>query len=257
MPDVVRIVRVAGDIAMRYYVLDDIGLEHKSDNSPITLADKEIDAFLKQELLALCPDFGWLSEETVDDKVRLQKEAVWVVDPIDGTAEFVNKNAEFAISVALCVDGKPVLGVVFAPAKNDIIYGGVGLGVQRNDELTHLPNLPKKNCDVELLTSRSETKKGLWQPFDGVFKQRVVGSCAYKMALLAAGDGYAMATLQPKHLWDMAAGHALCLAAGLRVTDMQEQDIFYHQEIVTIDRGLISPFDFYDSFKQEIFSRLG
>ena len=140
------------------------------------------------------PDYGWLSEETIDSTSRLSKERVWIVDPLDGTKEFIEGVSQFVVSVGLVQNGKPIVGVLHNPATNETFYGGSGYGTFLNDEeLT----VTKKNSlrNMTILNSRSETRRGLWDPFKNSFKKlEPIGSVAYKMGLTAVGKADVFAT---------------------------------------------------------------
>jgi myo-inositol-1(or 4)-monophosphatase len=189
-----------------------IDAEYKLGRDPVTEADRAADAVLHKELLR--DGEGWLSEESVDDLSRLQKRRVWVVDPLDGTREFVAGIPEYCISVAMVEDGVPVAGGICNPASNEIFIGSLSTGVTYNGK----PAKPSRRAvlkDALLLASRSETKRGEWKRFESVqFKVRPMGSVAYKLALVSAGLADATFTLTPKNEWDVAAGAALVRSAG-------------------------------------------
>jgi len=188
-----------------------IETEYKVGHDPVTEADKAVDAVLRKNLLR--EDEGWLSEESVDDPVRLHKKRVWVVDPLDGTREFVAGIPEFCVSVAMVEDGFPVAGGICSPATNETFIGSVDTGVTYNGT----PALPSQKSDLKealVLASRSEVKRGEWEVFKDTLKIRPMGSVAYKLALVSAGLADVTFTLTPKHEWDVAAGAALVLSSG-------------------------------------------
>ncbi|MGZ8756011.1 MAG: 3'(2'),5'-bisphosphate nucleotidase CysQ [Acidimicrobiia bacterium] len=184
----------------------------KAGGDPLTKADLAVNAVLAESLPQ--PGEGWLSEETADDSSRLECKRVWVVDPIDGTREFIQGIPEWCISVGLVEDGRAVAGGILNPATDELILGGEGLGVTLNGR----PVTMSARSDIRgalVLASRSEVKRGEWDAF---FKEpisiRNVGSVAYKLGLVAAGLADGTWTLVPKHEWDVAAGAALVLAGG-------------------------------------------
>ena len=124
-------VREAGDIARRYYG-GNVESWEKNPGDPVSEADLAIDTFLKEKLTAACPDYGWLSEETVDDPSRLDKSRVWIVDPIDGTRSFIAKKPEFTICAALVENGQPILGVVYNPILEEFYEAELGTGAFLN-----------------------------------------------------------------------------------------------------------------------------
>lgn len=204
--------RLAGEVLLRH-ARDEIPFELKGGHSPVTAADHEVDALLR-ELLPR-PGDGWLSEETADDARRLSCRRVWVVDPLDGTRDYVARRPEYATSIGLVEDGQPVLGGIVNPAAGVTMLGGPGLGVQvLGDPAQPFP--AEHHGRLRVLGSRSEWKRGEWSAWldDERCTLLPVGSVAYKLALVAAGAADATWTLQPKHEWDVAAGAALVLAAG-------------------------------------------
>jgi myo-inositol-1(or 4)-monophosphatase len=188
-----------------------IEAEYKIGHDPVTEADKAVDAVLRKNLLR--EDEGWLSEESVDDPVRLRKKRVWVVDPLDGTREFVAGIPEFCVSVAMVEDGFPVAGGICNPATNETFLGSLEHGVTYNGK----PASPSHKSDLRhalVLASRSEVKRGEWEVFKDTLQIRPMGSVAYKLALVSAGLADVTFTLTPKHEWDVAAGAALVLSSG-------------------------------------------
>jgi myo-inositol-1(or 4)-monophosphatase len=199
----------------------EIQAEYKSGHDPITEADKAVDAALRKELLR--NDEGWLSEESVDDFTRLQKTRVWVVDPLDGTREFVDGIPEFCVSVAMVENGRPIAGGICNPATQEVFLGSLDSGLTYNGNPAQASQ--RKNLEgAVILASRSETKRGEWKQFENaLFKVRPMGSVAYKLALVSAGLADATFTLTPKHEWDVAAGAALVESAGGFVRTLDHQ----------------------------------
>jgi myo-inositol-1(or 4)-monophosphatase len=197
---------------LRRFTPGSVDFDDKGGGDPVTEADRAVDTLLKE----LLPrgDEGWLSEETADDSARLSKERVWVVDPLDGTREFVAGIPEWCVSVALVENGRAIAGGISNPATGETIIGGQGRGVEINGVPARLSGRTTLE-DAVVLASRSEVKRGEWQRFEGApFRVRPMGSVAYKLSLVAAGLADATWTLVPKHEWDVAAGAALVLAAG-------------------------------------------
>ena len=126
-----EITRAAGEEIMKFY-RDSFSVADKAPDNPVTDADLAADKLLRERLSALLPEAGWLSEETVDSKERLQRKLVWVVDPLDGTKEFVMGIPEFTVSVALVDDGLPVLGVIFNPPTGEVYHASKGHGAYLN-----------------------------------------------------------------------------------------------------------------------------
>lgn len=190
----------------------EIAAEYKAGHDPVTEADRALDAVLRKNLLR--DGEGWLSEESVDDASRLDKKHVWVVDPLDGTREFVQGIPEFCVSIAFVENGRPVAGGICNPATKETIIGAVDCGILYNGS----PAVPSHRSDIKgalILASRSEVKRGEWQQFmNGDFQIQPMGSVAYKLSLVAAGRADITFTLTPKNEWDVAAGAALVESAG-------------------------------------------
>lgn len=190
----------------------EIETEYKTGRDPVTEADRAVDAVLRKCLLR--DGEGWLSEESVDDLARLEKSRVWVVDPLDGTREFVMGLPEFCVSIAFVDEGRAVAGGIYNPATRETFLGSIDTGVLYNGE----PAQPSRRSTLQgavILASRSEVKRGDWKQFaGGKFEVRPMGSVAYKLALVAAGKADATFTLTPKNEWDVAAGAALVESAG-------------------------------------------
>lgn len=189
-----------------------IEVERKAGGDPVTAADHEVDSLLRDLLPS--PGEGWLSEETRDDLSRLDRGRVWVVDPLDGTREFVEGLPEWSVSVGLVEDGEPVAGGILNPATGQLVLGAVGQGVTLNGSPAGVSK--RESLDGALvLASRSEVRRGEWERFaDRGFEIRACGSVAYKLAMVAAGEVDATWTLVPKNEWDVVAGVALVRAAG-------------------------------------------
>jgi myo-inositol-1(or 4)-monophosphatase len=201
----------------------EIETEYKSGHDPVTEADKAVDAALRKQLLR--DDEGWLSEESVDDFTRLQKKRVWVVDPLDGTREFVAGIPEFCVSVAMIEDGRPVAGGICNPATDELFLGSLDSGMTYQGKSVRASQRPRLEGAV-ILASRSETARGEWKQFENApFKVRPMGSVAYKLALVSAGLADATFTLTPKHEWDVAAGAALVESAGGVVRTLEDQPL--------------------------------
>lgn len=218
----------------------EIGLQLKEDETPVTRADHLSDRILRETLPLLLPGSAWLSEETVDDRTRLQSEAVWIVDPIDGTREFAENLDEYSVSAGLSWHGKAALGCVVLPPEGRLMVGGPGIGL-RHYRFTPPSPLPAVGSEssydwldlaaavkleatpaaapaaqsiegARLMVSRSEMNRGVY----GALREHVAilptGSIARKLALLAAGDCDMVFSIYPKSEWDICAGVALSLS---------------------------------------------
>lgn len=201
----------------------------------------EVDRRLSHELRGLLqkPGEGWLSEEDPDDEARLACGPVWVVDPLDGTREFVDGIPEWCISVGLVVEGVPVAGGTCNPATNEFFLGSVDCGVAYNSRPVSASTRTTLQ-EAIVVASRQECKRGEWSRFEtSPFRVKPMGSVAYKLSLVAAGLVDATWTLSPKHEWDVAAGVALVAGAGGRVGWFDSQELRFNQE-TTLLPGLIA-----------------
>ncbi len=204
----------------------------KGDRSPVTRADHEADALLRSRLQELRP-VGWLSEETADNPARLSLDQLWVVDPLDGTKEFVKGLPEYSVAVALVEHGEPVLGVVYNPATRDTFSAARGAGAFRNGQ-------PIKCTDGPLvLASRSETARGEFEPFADSWEVRPVGSIQLKLALVAAGEAAVTFSRGPKHEWDVCAGALIVSEAGGVATDVFGGPLRYNQPFPKV-KGILA-----------------
>ena len=199
--------------ALSPFVSGNVKAEHKSSGlGPVTEADRLLNYVLHEQLVR--DGEGWLSEESTDDPSRLQKSRVWVVDPLDGTREFVEGIPEWSISVAMVEEGRAIAGGICNPATGEIFLGSRETGVTYNGKEARASKR-KSLAGATVLASRSEMDRGEWEIFHSAgFVIRPVGSVAYKLGLVAAGLADATWTLKPKSEWDVAAGVALVEAAG-------------------------------------------
>jgi myo-inositol-1(or 4)-monophosphatase len=210
---------------------------YKANKDPVTTADLKADNILREGLLKDFPDTGWLSEETRDDHSRLDKKMVWVVDPIDGTKEFVGGIPEYAVSVALVEHGQPILATVYNPASEELFSAASGQGAWLNGKTINAEH--KLTSKPMLLASRSEIKRGEFKPFESSARIKPCGSIAYKLALLAAGIADATFSLGPKNEWDIAAGVLLVSESGGIVTNRSGAPFTFNQRSTLVD-GIIA-----------------
>jgi myo-inositol-1(or 4)-monophosphatase len=179
---------------------------------PITEADRVANQVLRETLLG--EGEGWLSEESTDDLTRLEKQRVWVVDPLDGTLEFVAGIPEWCVSIGLVENGRAIAGGICNPATGETFLGSLADGLTYNGKRV-CATARDTLVGATVLASRSEMRRGEWEPFQKApFTVRPTGSVAYKLALVAAGLADATWTLNGKHEWDVAGGVALVHAGG-------------------------------------------
>ena len=178
----------------------------------VSEADIRAAEMLHDALRTGFPSIGWLSEEHKDTAERLGCDRAWIVDPIDGTREYLEGVPEYAVSVGLTVEGEPVLGVVYNPARDEMYAAICCNSVEREPA--------RQQRGFEALVGRGEHRWDELPPLPAGGRARGAGSVAYRLALLADGTGDAVLTGYGRSEWDVAAGIALCRAAGLRATDV-------------------------------------
>ncbi|URW74601.1 3'(2'),5'-bisphosphate nucleotidase CysQ [Sphingomonas donggukensis] len=208
---VAGIAREAGALALAKWRTDFRRWE-KSPGNPVCEVDLEVDAMLRARLEALLPEAGWLSEETLDNAARLASERVWVVDPIDGTRDYVRGRPGWAVSIALVERGVPVIGVLDAPARDEVWIAERGNGATRNGASIRVANrdslagarvpadsLPRVDADLAMVPKPN--------------------SIALRIAMVAAGKADLVATVRWGHEWDVAAAALIATEAGATVSD--------------------------------------
>jgi myo-inositol-1(or 4)-monophosphatase len=200
----------AGRIAMRYFRKDP-KVSWKAGLSPVTEADLHADKYLRETLLAARPDYGWLSEETEDDPVRLTKKRTFVVDPIDGTKAFIDGRDVWCVSVAVVENGRSLCGVLDCPAKGEVFTASIGRGSSLNGTALSIDD-PSDQLKVA-------GPKSFVVPFANAQARRVeavghVPSLAYRIALIAAGRISATFVKPNAHDWDLAAADLILAEAG-------------------------------------------
>jgi myo-inositol-1(or 4)-monophosphatase len=239
--------------ALRRFTPGEVEARRKSGDDPVTEADTEVDTLLRR----LLPHGGegWLSEETTDDLARLDCRRVWVVDPLDGTREFVEGIPEWSVSVGLVVDGEPVAGGICNPATGETVIGARGLGVTLNGKPAGVTGR-RQLSGARVLASRSEVRRGEWEGYrEGLFELRPTGSVAYKLSQVAAGLADATWTLTPKHEWDVVAGIALVLAAGGSIVSASPEEARFNRPKPLLSRLIAATPDLVPEIEAEIARR--
>ena len=208
------IVRAAGRLAHDSWPGAGHALEvwEKSPNNPVCAADLAVDHFLRRELTALLPSAGWLSEETADAPERLDGGLIWLVDPIDGTRDFIRGRSGWAVSVALVSSGRPLLGMLDAPARGEFWHGEAGQGSWRNGErliASQRTSLTGARVPAHVLPPVDADLVAVDQP----------NSIALRVAMVAADEADLVATLRWGFEWDIGAAALIAREAGAAVTD--------------------------------------
>ena len=223
--------REAGEIARRYYG-GKYKTWHKSYGNPVSDADIEIDRFLKKNLLAQRPDYGWLSEETEDDLARRSRVRTFVVDPIDGTYGFLKQRPQFTIVAAVVEDGRPVSAGIYNPITDEMFEASKGLGAMKNG--TRIFVSRRSGFDsAKMLAEKKLMDPARWaNPWPESLTAETRASVAYRMALVASGEFDATLSLTQKSDWDIAAGDLIVHEAGGVVTTRESDLLIYNRENV-------------------------
>lgn len=224
-----RLAREAGEAIMAVYQDDKpLNVEHKSDDSPVTAADLAAHRVIRDGLLQLTPDIPLLSEEDPPSwDIRQHWQRYWLVDPLDGTKEFINRNGEFTVNIALIENGIPVMGVVYAPV-NDVLYSAEHDKAWKEEkgvrEQIHVSNAIPPLVVVSRSHADDELRDYLAQLGD---HQTVSVGSSLKFCLVAEGKAQLYPRFGPTNVWDTAAGHAVARAAGAKIHDWQGKTLDY------------------------------
>jgi 3'(2'), 5'-bisphosphate nucleotidase len=231
LEEVIRIARRAGDAVMAVYA-GAVSARDKADGSPVTRADTDAEALIVPALQALLPQVPVVAEEAVAASGAPAPAPVfWLVDPLDGTREFLAGNGEFTVNIALVEAGEPVLGVVLAPALGRLFAGRAGGGAFIEDSAgrRHIACRAVPPAGLTVVASRSH---GDAAALDAYLAGRRVAALAQagsslKLCLVAAGEADLYPRLGPTMEWDIAAGHAVLAAAGGRVCRLDGAPLRY------------------------------
>jgi 3'(2'), 5'-bisphosphate nucleotidase len=234
--------RQAGDEILRVYESDDFDVEAKGDGSPLTRADRMAHECIVAGLKELAPEIPIVSEESDEDEMNQRREwsQFWLVDPLDGTKEFIKRNGEFTVNIALIEDGKPTFGVVFAPVLKTIYAGGEQYGSWRLTADNGKESLSVNEYTVGAATvvaSRSHRGEAVESFLEALTQQseapevRSMGS-SLKICLVASGEADVYPRLGPTSEWDTGAAHAVVLGAGGQVTNVCGQPLEYNKESI-------------------------
>ncbi len=223
----VDVARTAGAMALAHYQKGPIWWD-KAPGNPVSEADLEVDAWLKAALLTACPDDGWLSEETADTQARLGKRRVWVVDPIDGTRDFIKGRSGWAVSVALVEDDIVTVAALAAPARGQLFGAALGQGARCNDLplcVSGLSALP----GVRLPIDAANLAAAFWpEPWPGEAVEKP-NSLALRMAKLALNEADVWVEGRSIAEWDVAAASLILTEAGGRVSDRAGQPLLFNK----------------------------
>jgi 3'(2'), 5'-bisphosphate nucleotidase len=227
----------AGEIVMRHYASENVAQRSKEDHSPVTAADEDAEKFILGELARIAPGVPVIAEEeAAAGRIQTIGKRFFLVDPLDGTKEFINRNGEFTVNIAEIIDGKPVRGVVLAPAKNRLFVGEVGVGAfeahaDANMKIGPLKPIFVRKAPADGMTavasrSHRDSKTDEYLAHYRI-KDFLSAGSSLKFCLVAAGE----ADIYPRHgrtmEWDTGAGHAVLVAAGGTMTTLDEKPFLY------------------------------
>ena len=245
-----QIARSAGDAVMAIYASGSTEIQHKEDASPVTKADLSAHRILAAQLAPLLPDCPVVSEEDAGSQVfRQHNGRFWLIDPLDGTKEFIARNGEFTVNIALIVDGQSVLGVVYAPAMDAMYWGGLGLGAFRcvANEKVAIKVSASEASSCRVVASKNHLNDATQSFIErlGAVSLIQAGS-SLKFCRVAEGAADIYPRLAPTCEWDTAAAQAVLEGAGGAVLDLDGQPLLYGKPnvlnasfIATRDRTLI------------------
>ena len=208
--------------------------EIKSDNTPVSNGDIEVNKFITKKISEITPDIPIISEETSDNRDNTQLKDFWLVDPIDGTYDYINDLEEFTINAGLIINNKPVAGLIYAPAKKRMFYSyGDGNAYELSDGKTI--NLStksiEKNRPIKFISYSNKLKPEIQKIYQDIgVTENVKMKSSLKFCVVAAGeyDGY---VAEPRaYVWDIAAGHAILVSSGGTITDFNGNEILYGKE---------------------------
>ena len=250
LPEVIALAHRAGEAIMTVYRSGDAGATSKADDSPLTLADLASHRTIVAGLKKLTPDIPILSEEAADISYNVRKfwTSYWLVDPLDGTKEFIKRNGEFTVNIALIENGVPVMGVVNAPALDVCYYAARGAGafMQRGNSVTHpikvKPHVAGQTIKVVASRSHSDARTEALLESIGDHEAISMGS-SLKFCLVAEGKAYLYPRLGPTMEWDTAAAHAIVNEAGGTVCNIAGQELRYNKADLHNPEFFVMPAD--------------
>ena len=221
-----------------------VAVSKKQDDSPLTDADRRAHLLIVDRLSSLTPDIPLLSEESdaIDYELRKSWQRYWLVDPLDGTKEFINRNGEFTVNIALIENGQSVAGVVYVPVSGISYFGGIGIGAwkqdanQQDSKAQSIVSRPmRESFGVRIVASRrhlGEQLNALVGKIENHFGKATLLSMgsSLKMCLLAEGSADIYPRMAPTCEWDTAAAHGILSAAGGEIVDLQFRPLRYNSK---------------------------
>lgn len=234
---IVEAARSAGELARGYFGRS-IETWDKSPNNPVCEADLALDRLLAEKLLGARPSYGWLSEETADDPERLGRRRVWVVDPIDGTRDFLRGRTGWAVSIALVEDGVPVIGAICAPARDQLFVAEAGGGATLNGEPIQVGACASvAGCRIP--ADPSTINASYWPERWEAESVEKPNGLALRIAKVAINEADAFFEGRPMGEWDIAAAALILTEAGGTITDREGAPLRFNKPVPRL-RGVIA-----------------
>jgi 3'(2'), 5'-bisphosphate nucleotidase len=238
--------REAGRVILSHYGAEEIEVQTKPDSSPVTIADEAANRLLLARIHAAFPEDGVLSEETPDDGTRFSRRRVWIIDPLDGTRDFLAQTGDFCVHIGLAIDNVAVLGVVYQPVRDALYFArkGGGAFLEAAGETQRLTaSKREKPSDLRVGISRLNPDEGLGKCLaaSGLAPRAVQMGASVKHMALARGDLDGVLNLsQSESEWDTCAPEVVLTEAGCKVTDGDGRPFRYNQKDLFRRRGSVA-----------------
>ncbi|WP_105614319.1 3'(2'),5'-bisphosphate nucleotidase CysQ family protein [Vallitalea okinawensis] len=232
----------AGEQIMKIYSTDfDSSIEIKVDNSPLTIADKKSNEIIVTSLKDEFPEIAILSEESAGDINRLSNDWLWIIDPLDGTKEFIKKNGQFTVNIALAYMGKPVLGVIYVPVTKTLFYASKGQGAFKveNGEVTKISVTDKLDGLVWLgsKSHSSEQEENLIKSHKNMISETISAGSSLKGTMIAEGKADVYYRFGYTCEWDTCAMQAIVIEAGGIFRNMDHTEMTYNRKSNLNEKG--------------------
>ncbi len=240
LEDCKAVAREAGREILRYYKNEDFWVKEKPDHSPVTQADVAANEIILGRLKPKYPEAAFLAEESADDKTRLTQEWCFVIDPLDGTKEFIKRSDEFTVNIALVRDHRPVMGVIYLPVYDDLYFAVKGRGAfaEKHDEAVKQIHVSDRTEDIRACLSKSNSAPNAPEILAGFGIHNVIfAGSALKGCMIASGEAeiYYRGGLTSE--WDTAAMQCIVEEAGGILRQMDDSEMIYNRENTLNEKG--------------------
>jgi 3'(2'), 5'-bisphosphate nucleotidase len=231
-----ELAKKAGQAILNIYN-QEFSIHYKEDQSPLTIADLEANYIITDALRKAFPNIPILTEEEKDNKARLSSDYVFIIDPLDGTKEFIKKNGEFTLNIALVHNQKPIFGVIYLPCKKKLYSALKGKAAFLNEKPIHVSEV-REMSKMTLAKSRSHSSEQI-QTIEKHFKDTISAGSSLKGCLLAEGKADAYIRLGPTNEWDICAMSCIIQEAGGTITQLDGKEIPFNQQ-ETLIKGFVA-----------------